>query len=293
MNQSLRALAVVALAALGIAGCSTSKTEIGGPSDMAIADQAPPQEGGVGRCEKRLGTVAITESEVNSQALMSAGLPRSMAPLVRHLLIRSGCFNVVDRGAAYSLLEAERRLREQLGTDANATVARHLQPLDYILRAEIVFAEQIGQSKGVLGGVFGDVIGGIGGQYNKKEAVVLLSVVDARTSEITSSVFGRGTSDSAGLGSLVLSSGVFAIDGGWADTPQAKTVAAALVDAWNRTLPKLPAADIAPPPKAKPAVAPVVPPAPVPVPLPLPLEPSAAPPPVPASAPERAASAPA
>ena len=42
-------------------------------------------------------------------------------------------------------------------------------------------------------------------------------------------------------GSLVLSSGVFAIDGGWADTPQAKTVAAALVDAWNRTLPKLPA----------------------------------------------------
>ena len=154
-----------------------------------------------------------------------------------------------------------------------------------------MFAEQIGQSKGVLGGVFGDVIGGIGGQYNKKEAVVLLSVVDARTSEITSSVFGRGTSDSAGLGSLVLSSGVFAIDGGWADTPQAKTVAAALVDAWNRTLPKLPAADIAPPPKAKPAVAPAVPPAPVP--LPLPLEPSAAPPPVPASAPERAASAPA
>lgn len=291
MKQSLRALTAVALAALGIAGCSTSKTEIGGPSDMAIADQAPPQQGGVGRCEKRLGTVAITESEVNSQALMSAGLPRSMAPLVRHLLIRSGCFNVVDRGAAYSLLEAERKLREQLGTDANAPAARHLQPLDYILRAEIVFAEQIGQSKGVLGGVFGDVIGGIGGQYNKKEAVVLLSVVDARTSEITSSVFGRGTSDSAGLGSLVLSSGVFAIDGGWADTPQAKTVAAALVDAWNRTLPKLPAADIAPPPATK--TRPAAPSVPASAPLPLPLEPSALPPPMPASAPAAAASAPA
>lgn len=265
MIQSLRGLTVVLLIAIGSAGCSTSRTRIGGPSDMAIADQAPPQQGGVARCEKRLGTVAITESEVNGQALLSAGLPRSMAPLVRHLLIRSGCFNVVDRGAAYSLLEAERKLREQLGTDAQATTARHLQPLDYILRAEIVFAEQTGGSKGVLGGVFGEVIGGIGGQYNKKEAVVLLSVVDARTSEITSSVFGRGTSDSAGLGSLVLSSGVFAIDGGWADTPQAKTVAAALVDAWNRTLPKLPAAEVAPPPKPAPVAAPAAPPPPAPV----------------------------
>lgn len=283
--QSARLVFASLLAAAALAGCTTSSTQIGGESDMAIADQAPPQQGGVARCEKRLGTVAITESEVNSQALLSAGLPRSMAPLVRHLLIRSGCFNVVDRGAAYSLLEAERKLREQLGTDANAPAVRHLQPLDYILRAEIVFAEQIGQTKGLLGGVIGDVIGGIGGQYNKKEAVVLLSVVDARTSEITSSVFGRGTSDSAGLGSLVLTSGVFAIDGGWADTPQAKTVAAALVDAWNRTLPKLPAAEVAPPLK---------PPAPVPVPT-LPEPPRApavpAPPETPASSPHAAASA--
>jgi curli biogenesis system outer membrane secretion channel CsgG len=87
--------------------------------------------------------------------------------------------------------------------------------------------------------MFGNVLGGLGAQSSKKEAVVLLSVVDARTSEIVSSVFGRGSSETAGLVSVVLASGVVLFEGGWDDTPQAKTVAAALVDAWNRSLPRL------------------------------------------------------
>ena len=38
----------------------------------------------------------------------------------------------------------------------------------------------------------------------------------------------------------------FAIEGGWLDTPQAKPVAAALVDAWNQLLPRLAAAKALP-----------------------------------------------
>lgn len=235
-------LAASLLAAAVLAGCSTSRTVGGGESDLAMSSDAQlardAKDGGLARCESRLGQIAITEAEGNSQALTSAGLPRTMAPLVRHLLTRTQCFGVVDRGAAFTLLEQERKLREQLGLENNQP-AKHLQTVDYVLRAEIVFAEQVDGSKGLLGGVFSGGIVGMGGEYNKKEAVVLLSVVDARTSEIVSSVFGRGTSESAGLGSLVLASGVVLVDGGWADTPQAKTVAAALVDAWNRTQPKL------------------------------------------------------
>lgn len=235
-------LAASVMAAALVAGCSTSRTMGGGQSDLAMSNEAQlardAKDGGLARCESRLGQIAITEADGNSQALTSAGLPRTMAPLVRHLLTRTQCFGVVDRGAAFTLLENERKLREQLGLENNQP-AKHLQTVDYVLRAEIVFAEQVDGSKGLLGGVFGGGIVGMGGEYNKKEAVVLLSVVDARTSEIVSSVFGRGTSESAGLGSLVLASGVVLVDGGWADTPQAKTVAAALVDAWNRTQPKL------------------------------------------------------
>ncbi len=214
-------------------------------SNDAINAQAP-QDGGLAHCDKRMGSMAITEGDGNAQALTSAGLPRSMAPLVRHMLSRTHCFIVVDRGAAFTLLEQERKLRSQQGLETEAQ-AKNLQTADYVMRAEIVFAEQTDGAKGLLAGMFGNVIGGVGGQYNKKEAVVLLSVVDARTSEIVSSVFGRGTTESASLGSAVLASGGVLVDGGWADTPQAKTVAAALVDAWNRTLPRLPVTEAAAP----------------------------------------------
>jgi curli biogenesis system outer membrane secretion channel CsgG len=250
-----RTVLALLLSALFAAGCSSSRTAGGGPTEMAIADDAAPAQGGVARCERRLGTVAITEADVNAQALLSAGLPRSLAPLMRHLLLRSTCFTVVDRGAAFALLDQERRLREQLGGEELGS-PRRMQPVDYVMRAEIVFAEQTAGGKGLLGGVFGNVIGGIGGEVQRKEAVVLLSVVDARTSEIISSVFGRGSSESAGLGSMVLTSGFGTIEGGWSGTPQARTVAAALVDAWNRTQPRL-AVEVAAP--AVKALKPVLP----------------------------------
>lgn len=241
-GQCVRAVSLsLLMGALSLAGCSSSRTHVGGETDMPLANPAAasgPEDGGLSRCSKRLGSVAIAEAEGNAQALMSAGLPRSMAPLVRYMLSTTQCFKVVDRGAAFALLEQERKVRNDRGL-APPTNRRPLQTVDYILRAEIVFAEQTGGSKGILGAVFGNTVGAVGGQYGKKEAIVLLSVVDAETSEIVSSTFGRGTSDSSGLGSLVLASGAVLIDGIWADTPQAKTVAAALVDSWNRSLPKL------------------------------------------------------
>jgi hypothetical protein len=52
------------------------------------------------------------------------------------------------------------------------------------------------------------------------------------------------------LGSVVLGGGVLGLQGGWLDTPQAKPVAAALVDAWNRLLPRLLAAGAVEAPEA-------------------------------------------
>jgi predicted sugar kinase len=79
-----------------------------------------------------------------------------------------------------------------------------------------------------------------------REAMIVMSAIDTRTSEILASSFGRGAESTAGLGSLVLGGGVVAIEGGWLDTPQAKPVAAALVDAWNQLLPRLGAAKALP-----------------------------------------------
>lgn len=231
-------LIAVCLGSIGVAGCS-SKTVVGGKGDMPIVD-APAKSGGAAleRCEDRLGTVAITEADGNVQALSSAGLPRSMAPLVRHMLMKSGCFSVVDRGSGFKVLEQEQRIREEQGLDRKQQM-QSVKSADFVVRAEIVFAEQTSGSTGAAGGFFGNALGGIGLGLKKKEALVVLSVMDTRTSEIITSSTGKGTSESSGLGSILFGFGALALEGGWTDTPQAKTVAAALVDAWNQTGPLL------------------------------------------------------
>lgn len=237
LNPSARAVAASAVAAamLLLAGCASQKTTSGGKPDIFIANAT---EGELARCRNRIGAAAISESDANAQALLSAGLPRSMAPLVRQMLMQSRCFAVVDRGAAFLVLEKEVQIREQHGEKREAQMAAML-PVDYVMRAEIVFIEQTGGQKGGVGALLGSVLGGVAAESRTREALVVMSVVDARTSEVVAASFGRGTSESSGVGSIILGGGLVAIEGGWLDTPQAKPAAAALVDAWNQLLPRI------------------------------------------------------
>jgi len=226
-------LALAAVLAL-VGGCASDKTRSGGKSDVYIArgdDQ-------ISRCSERIGAAAITEADTNGQALSSAGLPRSMAPLVRQLLLQTRCFAVVERGAGFAALENEIRIREQQGQERPALMAA-MTAADYVIRAEIVFVEQTGGSKGALGGMFGNLLGGLGGETRSREALIVMSAIDARSSEIVAASFGRGTQETSGMGSIILGGGLLALQGGWLDTPQAKPVAAALVDAWGQLLPRL------------------------------------------------------
>lgn len=229
-------MAVIGLAVLLLlAACASNKTSSGGKSDVYIANADDKQ---ITRCRARLGAAAITESDTNAQALSSAGLPRSMAPLMRQLLMHSRCFAVVERGAAFAALENELKIREQQGHDRAVQMAA-MTAADYVIRGEIVFVEQTGGTKAGIGALFGNVIGGVIGETRHREALIVMSAVDSRTSEIVASSFGRGTNESAGLGSVILGEGLVGLSGGWLDTPQAKPVAAALVDAWNQLLPRL------------------------------------------------------
>ncbi len=229
-RRSLCALLCALLAACGSTSWpSEPKTKI------AIAD---PRDNGMARCATRMGVAAITEADGNAQALASAGLPRSMAPLVRQLLMQSRCFTVVERGAAFTALENEIKIREQQGQERKQQLAA-MMAADVVIRSEIVFAEQTGGARAGLGAVLPNWLAGVAGELRQREALVVISAVDTRTSEILAAAFGRGAESSAGLGSVVLGGGIVAIEGGWLDTPQAKPVAAALVDAWNQLLPRL------------------------------------------------------
>jgi curli biogenesis system outer membrane secretion channel CsgG len=251
----LRTRAAIAALCVLISSCASEKTTSGGGSDVYIASGADR----IARCSDRLGAAAITEADTNAQALSSAGLPRSMAPLVRQLLMTTRCFAVVERGAAFAALENEIRIREQQGQERARQMAA-MTAADYVIRAEIVFAEQTGGSKGALGAVFGNLLGGIGLETRSREALVVMSAIDSRSSEIVAASFGRGAQETTGTGSIALGGGLLALQGGWLDTPQAKPVAAALVDAWNQLLPRLLAArekkQAMPPPPAASGVSP-------------------------------------
>jgi curli biogenesis system outer membrane secretion channel CsgG len=226
-------VACAVLSACGAMGARSWQSEP--KTKIALAE---PGENKMARCASHMGVAAITEADGNAQALASAGLPRSMAPLVRQLLMQSRCFIVVERGAAFTALENEIRIREQQGIERKQQLAA-MKAADVVIRSEIVFAEQTGGAKAGLGAVLPSWLGGVAGEVRQREALVVISAVDTRTSEILASAFGRGAESSAGLGSAVLGGGVVAIEGGWLDTPQAKPVATALVDAWNQLLPRL------------------------------------------------------
>ncbi|WP_140626954.1 CsgG/HfaB family protein [Methylibium rhizosphaerae] len=241
------ALAAPLAAALLLGGCASEQTRTGGKTEVLISSGSETQ---LARCRNSLGAVAITESDTNAQALVSAGLPRSMAPLVRQLLLQTRCFVVVDRGPAFAMLEREMKLREQQGELHAAQVAA-MTAADLLMRAEIVFLEQTGGQRGGVGALLNNVLGGVAVETRTREALVVMTVVDVRTSEVLAASFGRGTSESSGVGSIILGGGLVAIEGGWLDTPQAKPVAAALVDAWNQLLPRLAAvSDMADAPSA-------------------------------------------
>jgi curli biogenesis system outer membrane secretion channel CsgG len=221
-----------------LAGCASTTWRSKPKTQIALAE---PGSSELSRCSAALGVATVTEADTNAQALSSAGLPRSMAPLVRQVLLQSRCFDVVERGAAFSALENEIRIREQQGLDRREQLAA-MKAADVVLRAEIVFLEQTGGGKAGIGAVLPSWIAGVGGEVRHREALLVMTAVDTRTSQILASAFGRGSESSAGLGSMVLGGGILAIEGGWLDTPQAKPVAAALVDAWNQLLPRLAAA---------------------------------------------------
>src|SRR5690349_1691591 len=69
------------------------------------------QEAGstVERCDKPLGTIAVTENPTTTAALSGYGLG-STAALLRIMIQNSNCFQVVERGAAMANLQEERAL---------------------------------------------------------------------------------------------------------------------------------------------------------------------------------------
>ncbi len=148
------------------------------------------QEKGVAEipvCTKKLGTIAIVEPDNNWWQALGLGSPEAV---LKMFVMRSGCFSLVDRNKGLASRNIERALADSGELQRGSNIGRaQVKAADYFIVPDIVSKNErsggggLGSALGgFLGGrTFGALAGGV--SVNKKEANVLLTLVNARTTE--------------------------------------------------------------------------------------------------------------
>lgn len=236
--MKLSNLATIALSMLLAAGCSTDykRGQGGGPvsgsSNVAGGSQGAHAE--LEKCSQPLGSAALVENQAQAASYSIHGI-QSPTILVRLMMQQSGCFVVVDRGAAMNNMMMERQLNAsgELRDDASMHKGQMVSA-DFSITPNITFVENNagGQSVGLAVGsaipYVGGIIGAVGAAYQMKfkEAETALIMVDNRTG--VQVAMAQGSTSKADANYVL---GIFA---SYANTNEAKVVSSAYLDAFNQ-----------------------------------------------------------
>ena len=196
----------------------------------------------VPRCSRKLGTVSIANGD-NPYGWTQ----HNLAPperLLRVLVQRSGCFNIVDRGAGLNAAARERDIGAGLGLQRRSNVGQgQIKAADYVLIAEIQSANSNVSGSGagavagaVVGGPIGGILGGI--RSRKMEANTVLSLTNVRTTETLAVEDGYAAKKdtSFAVGGLFAGGGVGAgaIGGGYENTDIGRIVTLSFIQAYAK-----------------------------------------------------------
>ena len=227
----------------------------------SLADARPPRQAkasegqrlqqqaanDVPRCIRKLGTLSIENGDDPS-----GWTQHSLAPpekLLRVLVQRSGCFNLVDRGAGLNAAARERSIGAGLGHQRGSNVGMgQIRAADYVLLAEIQGANAnvsgsgaAGVAGAIIGGPIGGALGGI--RSRKLEANTVLSLTNVRTTETIAVEEGYAAKkDTAfAVGGLFGGGGVGAgaIGGGYENTDIGRIVTLSFIQAYSKLVTSL------------------------------------------------------
>jgi hypothetical protein len=192
-------------------------------------------------CEKKIGTLAVTEPENQWWTEMQLESP---AALIKVYVSQSKCFTLVDRGKGLAAAKAERELAASGEERVGSNIGKgQMKAADYVLVPDI--ANKNGNSQGTnvggaLGGLLGHGIGAVVGgvSLKSKTADVVLTLTDVRSTEQVSLEQGHakktdlGWMGGGGLGFF----GGFAAAGAssYANTEIGQVVAMAYLDAYTK-----------------------------------------------------------
>ena len=195
----------------------------------------------VPHCARKLGTVSIMDGDDPS-----GWTQFSLAPpqkLLKVIVQRSGCFNLVDRGSGLDAAQRERDIGNSLGLQRRSNVGQNqIKAADYVLVAEVQGANSNAQGSGVMGGIGGLLGGPVGGllggiRSKKLEANTVLSVTNVRTTETIATTEGYAAKNDIGFGA---GGGIFGaigggvVGGGYDNTDIGRIVTLSFLDAYSK-----------------------------------------------------------
>jgi len=240
MRGALTGLLLCSLPATAFAEPRQAKASNGQKLQNQAAQDVP-------HCTRKLGTVSIADGDDPYGWTQFSLAPP--AKLLKVLVARSGCFNLVDRGTGLRAAETERNIGAGLGLQRGANVGTgQIKAADYVLIAEIQSANSNAQGSGagaaiggLVGGRFGGLIGGI--KSRKLEANTVLSITNVRTTETMATTEGYAAKNDisfgGGGGVGFLGGALGAVGGGYENTDIGRIVTLAFIDAYSKMVVEL------------------------------------------------------
>jgi hypothetical protein len=196
--------------------------------------------GEVPHCNRKLGTLSIVDGD-DSSGWTQYNLA-SPQKVLKAIVQRSGCFNLVDRGAGLSAAEKERNIGGNLGLQRGSNVGQgQVKAADYVLVAEVQ-GRNSNVGGGAVAGVVGGLIGGragalVGGIKTKKlEANTVLSLTNVRTTETASVAEGYAVKNDIGWGAGGGLGFAGAVGGGYEDTDIGRIITLSFINAYSKMI---------------------------------------------------------
>ena len=240
---------LITVAALGfLSACQAPPIQMGDPAAKTVATGSAAGSTTAGansaleRCDRPLGTVSLIEN-VDAPWYYTLRNEYRLPPtagLLRLMIQQSNCFVVVERGVSgMAAMNRERALQNSGEMRSGSNFGKgQMVSSDFGLSPDITFsANNTGGAGMLLGGLIGGGAGRalavVGGSTKTREASVLLTMIDNRSSvQIAASEGSASKTDFGGFGSLFGTAGAGGL-GAYTNTPQGKVIAAAFMDAYN------------------------------------------------------------
>ncbi len=203
----------------------------GSATENSSTNVAPSLE----KCEKSLGTIAISEPQNDIQALLNYYKLPPPNQLLRLIIQQSKCFQVVERGKAMKNILQERALSDSGELQADQNIGKgQLISADFVMTATVAFSTDNsgGAAIGAIGSFFGPIgaiAGAVGAGMSFKQAQTSLVISDVRSGLQVAAAEGNVEKADFGIGGVL--GGVGA--GAYTSTAEGKIVAAALLDNYN------------------------------------------------------------